>query len=120
MLSAALPATRLCSLRLALPFALLTACASLTRDDAVFIDVGGDNSCVIEVEGRRFALPSAEARLEAHLRRLAARTAGVVIGPRPARARPGCWDRAVALALRAGFARIGYLSDAPPVVGEIG
>ncbi len=103
-----------------LPPALLAACTTLTRNDAVFIEVRGDNSCLVDVEGRGFALPAAEAGLAAHLGRLAARTAGVVIGPRPARARPGCWDRAVALALRAGFRRIGYVSDGPPAAGEIG
>lgn len=112
--------------RTSLPFAtvvviaLLPACATLGRDDLVWIDVGGDNNCVIDVEGRRFVLPGSETGLAAHLGRLADRTGGAVMGPRPARTSPGCWDAAMALARDAGFARLGYVSDAPRPAGVVG
>lgn len=41
-------------------------------------------------------------------------------GARPARASPGCWDAAIALALRAGFPRIGYFSEIPPPAEVVG
>jgi hypothetical protein len=106
-------------LPLVLPLAILSACASLTREDLVFIDVGGDNSCLIEVEGRRFALPGAEDALASHMSDLAARVGGALMGPKPERTTAGCWETAMTLAVEAGFARIGYLTDAPPY-GEIG
>ena len=99
--------------------AALSGCATVGRDNLVYIDVGGDNDCLVEAGGRRFALPGGEARLEAHLRRLAAHAGGALMGPRPQRTSPGCWDAAIALALHAGFARIGYFSEAPPR-GEVG
>lgn len=97
----------------------LASCATTGRDALVFIDVGGDNACLVEVDGRSYALPGGEAGLAAHLERLAGRGGGALMGPRPARTTAGCWDAAMALALDAGFARIGYLLDGPPggVVG---
>ena len=65
------------------------------------------------MEGRRFALPGAEAGLATHLRRLAAQAGGALMGPRPARTSPGCWDAAMALARAAGFDRVGYMSEEP-------
>lgn len=98
----------------------LSACATPGRGDLVFIDVDGDNSCFVEAGGRRFALPGGEAGLAAHLHALAAQAGGALMGPRPARTSPGCWDAAIALALRAGFTRIGYFSETPPSAEVVG
>jgi hypothetical protein len=101
-----------------LPLAALPGCATVARENLVYIDVGGDNDCVVEAGGRRFALPGGEAGLAAHLHALAAQAGGALMGPRPARTSPGCWDAAIALALHAGFARIGYFSESP-APGEV-
>lgn len=112
------PARRAAALLLLL--AALSGCATVARTDLVYIDVGGDNACVVEAGGRRFVLPSGESGLAAHLHALAAHAGGALMGPRPARASPGCWDAAIGLALRAGFPRIGYFSEIPPPAEVVG
>lgn len=94
-------------------FALLSACATMAGGDLVYIDVHGDDSCLVEAAGQRFALPEEVEALAARLRMLARRSDSALMSPPPALTRPGCWDEAVALVQAAGFRRIGYFSDEP-------
>ena len=78
-----------------------------------YIAVAGDNTCIVEAAGVRFSLPRQAPALAERLRRLARRADAALMSERPALARPGCWDEAVALVRAAGFARIGYFSEDP-------
>lgn len=93
----------------------LAACATTALDDdrIVFLDIDGDNTCIVTLDERAFALPDAATALARQLQRDARRGASAVIGPRPSRARPGCWDEAVAAVNAARFRRIGFLTDEP-------
>ena len=97
--------------RLLLP--LLPALAGCATPGLPYIAVGGDNSCIVEAAGARFSLPEEAPALAARLRRLARRSQTALMSERPALARPGCWDEAVAAVQAAGFARIGFYSDEP-------
>lgn len=88
----------------------LTACATPSLP---YIAVTGDNSCIVDAAGARFSLPNQAPALAAHLRRLARRSQTALMSERPALARPGCWDEAVAAVRAAGFSRIGFFTDDP-------
>ena len=96
---------------------LLPACATPTL---AYIAVTGDNACIVEAAGARFALPGQAPAFPAHLRRLARRSDTALMSERPALARPGCWDEAVAAVQAAGFRRIGYFTDDPEPAGPVG
>ena len=89
---------------------LVAACATPSLP---FIAVTGDNSCIVEAAGIRFDLPGEAAALAARLRALARRSQTALMSERPALARPGCWDEAVAAVQAAGFRRIGFFTDEP-------
>lgn len=95
----------------ALWLAALPGCAGTT--DLVGIEIGGDNACLVDVDGQRFSLPADGARLAARLRRAAGRAEGALLSPRSPVTRPGCWDSVMALTQAAGFARVGYFSESP-------
>ena len=90
---------------------ILHGCATTQGGRFVWIGVDGDNSCIADVNGERFALPDDATRLEARLRDAARTAAGAVLGDRPARTRAGCWDEVMALARPAKFKRLGYVSE---------
>ena len=101
--------------RAALLLAALAGCATVPADDLVWIEVAGDNRCAVEAAGRSYALPDDSASLGEALRRLARRSGGALMSPRPVRASPGCWDEAMALVRAANFRRFGYFSTLPEV-----
>ena len=93
----------------------LAACA--TTPALPYVAVAGDNTCIVTVAGASYALPDQAPALAARLAGLARRSHSALIGPRPALARPGCWDEAVAAVQAAGFRRIGYFADDPAPPG---
>jgi len=93
-------------------------CATLSGERIVYVEVGGDNVCVVTIAARAFALPGEEAGLARRLRGLAGPQASALMSPRPALTSPGCWDEAVALVQAAGFRRIGFFSEEPEAATE--
>jgi hypothetical protein len=89
------------------------ACTTVSGNGIAFINVSGDNECLIEAAGREYAVPAEQAQLAERLRRLAGRSPTALMGARPALARPGCWDEVVAMVQAAGFRRIGFYSEDP-------
>lgn len=90
----------------------LPACATVARQDLVWIGAGGSENCFVAVEGRRFPLPAQLGSLEAHLARLARRSAGAVLGGEDETTALRCWTFALHAAQRAGFARLGFVTPA--------
>jgi len=96
------------------PIALaLASCATLSGDRIIYVEVGGDNSCVVTIAERTYPLPAQTRTLSTRLRGLAGLRASALMSPRPALTRPGCWDEAMALVRAAGFRRIGFFSEEP-------
>jgi hypothetical protein len=89
-------------------------------DGLVYVEVSGDNACLVDAAGRQFALPGQSAKLAARLGRLAQRSDSALMSRPPALTRPGCWDEAVALVQAAGFRRIGFFTDEPPDDERVG
>ena len=99
---------------------LAAACATVPGDGLVYVEVSGDNACLVEAAGRRFVLPGQAQALAARLARLAQRSDSALMSRPPALARPGCWDQAVVLVQAAGFRRIGFFTDEPPEDERVG
>ena len=94
---------------------LLAGCATPQRNDLVWIGVGGGaDACRVDVEGQPFALPAEAERLRGHVRPLARRSQGAVIGAVDENTSFACWSTAI-LALQAvGFRRLGLVSAPQP------
>ncbi len=88
-------------------------CATLSGERIVYVDVGGDNRCLVTIGARGYALPDEVAVLARRLRGLAGPRSSALMSPRPALTSPGCWDEAMALVRAAGFRRIGFFSEEP-------
>ncbi len=94
--------------------ALLGGCATTpSAEDLVWIGVTGDDTCTVNVESRSFSLPAGEARLAAHLERLAGRSQGALMGGEDEAPSYRCWTFALFVVQRVGFKRLGFVS-APP------
>lgn len=91
----------------------LASCATLSAERVVYVEVDGDNSCLVTIDGRAHALPAETAALARRLRILAGPRASALMSLRPALTRPGCWDEAVAMVRAAGFPRIGFFGEEP-------
>jgi hypothetical protein len=92
--------------------ALLPGCATTptSPDDLVWIGVTGDDPCIVNVERRRFRLPTEEARLTAHLKSLTGRSQGALMGGEDRAPSYRCWTFALFVVQRVGFSRLGFVS----------
>ena len=99
------------------PLLLLPACASGSQDDLVWIEVSGDQTCLVQAEGALFTLPGQEMVLKAHLQRLAQQAGGALVGAEPDRTSLACWAAATLATRNVGFRRVGLLAfpEPPPV-----
>ena len=96
----------------------LCGCATLSGERIVYVDVGGDNACIVTIGERAYSLPDGSAGLAQRLRALSGPRASALMSPRPALTSPGCWDEAMALVRAAGFRRIGFFSEEPEPSAE--
>jgi hypothetical protein len=96
---------------------LLTAsCATPGRTHLVWIDLGGSGSaspCTVSLDRRPFTLPADEAALAARSARLAARYPGALVSGSDGLSL-ACYRTAMAVIDRAGFRRVGFVSDFQP------
>jgi hypothetical protein len=92
---------------------LLGGCATRSRNHLVWIDLGGSGPCTVRVDKRPFTLPADEAALAAQSTRLAARYPGALISGSEGLSL-ACYRTAMAVIDRAGFRRVGFVSDFQP------
>jgi len=93
---------------------LLAGCATPARNRLVWISLGGSGPCTVDVAERRFTLPDDEAVLADASTRLAATRGGALVAAAPQGLSFACYRSAMAVLDRAGFRRIGYVSDFVP------
>jgi hypothetical protein len=95
---------------------LLAGCATRSRTHLVWIDLGGSGSsapCTVSLDERPFTLPADEAALAAQSARLAARYPGALISGTEGLSL-ACYRTSMAVIDRAGFRRVGFVSDFQP------
>jgi hypothetical protein len=99
----------------ALLFALLAAgCTAPPRDQLAWISLGGSGPCTVDIGKRRFTLPADEGALSSESRRVAGTRAGALVAASPQGLSFDCYRTAMAVIDRAGFRRMGFVSDFVP------
>jgi hypothetical protein len=98
---------------LATALLLSAGCATSSRTHLVWIDLGGSGPCTVSLDKRPFTLPADEAALAAASARLAARYPGALISG-AAGLSLACYRTSMAVIDRAGFRRVGFVSDFQP------
>ncbi len=91
----------------------IASCATLSGERIVYVEVGGDNACIVTIGRAAHPLPAQRETLGRRLRSAARGGASALMSPQPALTSPGCWDDVVAMVQAAGFRRIGFFSEEP-------
>lgn len=93
---------------------LIAGCATPARDRLVWISLGGNGPCIVDIGKRRFTLPAEEGALGAETRRLAANRGGALVAASSQGLSFGCYRSAMAVIDQAGFRKVGFVSDFVP------
>jgi hypothetical protein len=101
-------------LRLVPLLAILGGCATAPREPALaYLSLAGSGPCTVDIDNRRYVLPGDRAALDRRMKRLAARTEGAIVAGEEALSF-ACWRETMAIVRRAGFPKLGLVTDAPP------
>lgn len=92
---------------------LLSGCATSAGTHLVWIALGGSGPCTVSLDRRPFTLPADEAALTAASARLASRYPGALVSGAEGLSL-ACYRTAMTVIDRAGFRRVGFVSDFQP------
>ncbi len=97
---------------------LLAACATTPRDPLVYLVLAGSGPCTVDVNEQRFTLPGDAAPLAQRMKRLARGAEGALVDEGEAPLSYVCYRATMAIVRKAGFARLGLVTAAPPDPAE--
>ncbi len=103
--------------RLLLPLAALlalAACATTPRDPLVYLLFAGSGPCTVDVNEKRYVVPDQAEPLMRAMSRLAKGAEGAVVDSGAEPLSYACYRQAMTLVRKAGFARLGLVTAAPP------
>jgi hypothetical protein len=104
---------RLLAAPLLIALAALGACTTVPREPLAYLVFAGSDQCAVDVDERRYALPAQAAPLDRALKRLAKSRDGALVDAGEVLSY-ACYREAMTIVRRAGFARLGLVTAAPP------
>ena len=94
--------------------AILGGCATVAREPLVYVVLAGSGPCTVDLNEKRFTLPAEAEPLGRALTRVAKNAEGALIDSGEEPLSFACYREGMALVRKAGFARLGLITAAPP------